>query len=239
MSRSNWVVTADKFLNLEQVRALLVHLEQGRDLAIARDNDIQAIRDYYLLRGLLETGLRVAEFCALANGDLQGHKLTVRRGKGGKSRTVLLTKATALMLKEWTTVKQRLGLSLEPEHPMFPSRYGKPYTTRGVQLRVKAAFKSADLPEQLTTHSTRHTYCSLLLASGKASLATVKENMGHSSIAVTNIYSHSVGNLDAVELYPTSTSQFSEKHEVDNSSRGRNINSSVKAFLRNANFKPS
>lgn len=237
MSSNKWSVTADKFLSVEQIESLLVYLKQGRDLAIARGNDLQAIRDYYTLRGLLETGLRVAEFCALTNADFQGHKLTVRRGKGGKSRTVLLTKSTANMLKEWAVVKERLGFRLEPQEPMFPSRYSKPYTTRGVQLRVKAAFLDAGLPEQLTTHSTRHTYCSLLLASGKASLATVKENMGHSSIAVTNIYAHSVSNLDEVELYPASTSQICEKDEVLSTPLGKNTKSSIKAFLRNTNFK--
>jgi integrase len=44
----------------------------------------QKIRDYYMIRSLLETGVRVAEFCALVNSDIQGQRLLVRCGKGGK-----------------------------------------------------------------------------------------------------------------------------------------------------------
>ncbi len=204
--KNRWSITSDKFLTEEQVAALLELLTQGRDLAIARGNNAQGIRDYYTLRALLESGLRVFEFCALVNSDFNGHKLTVQHGKGNKRRTVLLTKGTALMLKEWQTVKLKLGLDSSLSGPMFPSRYNRHYTTRGVQKRVKEIFWVLRFSEQLSVHSLRHTYCSMLLASGKVGLATVKENLGHHSIAVTNLYAHAVGDLSGVELYSDGSS---------------------------------
>ena len=237
ISPKRWSITSDKFLTQEQVKRLTDYLLVQRDLAIARQNNPQAIRDYYAIRALLETGLRVFEFCALLNGDFQGQRLVVKKGKGNKPRTVLLTKATALMIKEWLCIKERLAQSVVPDAPLFPSRYNEPYTTRGVQKRVKVIFRALGLSKHLSVHSLRHTYCSLLLSSGKVSLATVKENLGHHSIAVTNLYAHAVGNLSDVELYPEASSQKAELSEPQKSVSTKKAKSSVEIFLRNVNSK--
>lgn len=235
--KKKWQITSDKFLSMMQIEQLKTYLLNQRDLAIARSNDIQSIRDFYAIRALLESGVRVFEFCDLINGDFQGLRLSVRNGKGSKPRTVLLTRATANMLKEWVLVKERLGHALDRTAPLFPSRYGKAYTTRGVQKRIKIAFVALDFPSHLSVHSLRHTYCSLLLASGKVGIATVKENLGHHSIAVTNLYAHAIGDLSDVELYPPPSSQNSELCELGAKGNAKKPNDSVTAFLRNMNFK--
>lgn len=213
-SQKRWTITGDKFLAPEQIKILIGLLLERRDLAIVRQKNLQAIRDFYAVRALLETGVRVFEFCAITNADFQGRRLIVRRGKGNKARTVLLTRSTASMLKEWLVAKAQLGISLDPVAPMFPSRYGEPYSTRGVQKRIKLVFRMAALPMHLSVHSLRHTYCSMLLASGKVSIATVKENLGHHSIAVTNLYSHAVGDLTDVDLYAAPGSEKAELSEL-------------------------
>jgi integrase/recombinase XerD len=238
-SAKRWSITADKFLTADQVESLVHHLLTQRDLSIARGNNPQAIRDYYAIRTLLESGLRVAEFCDLAVADFNGLKIVVRHGKGDKPRTVLLTRATAHMLKEWLNVSVKLGHALAPSAPLFPSRYGTAYTTRGMQKRVKAAFSALGFASQLSVHSLRHTYCSLLLASGRVGIGTVRDNLGHHSIAVTNLYSHAMGNLDDVDLYPASSSHKSELSELRSCRSPKNANNSVTAFLRNVNLKSS
>lgn len=237
MSKKRWMITADKFLSPEQVERLIQHLLAQRDLAIARQNNTQAIRDYYAIRTLLESGLRVFEFCALVNGDFSGLKLIVRRGKGNKPRTVLLTRSTANMLKEWQAVKSGLGIDINAYGPMFPSRYGSRYTTRGMQKRVKIIFAQLGFPEHLSIHSLRHTYCSLLLASRKVSLATVKENLGHHSIAVTNLYAHAIDDLSEVELYSSPSSHKTELSELRAVLPRKKANPFASGVLRNMNFK--
>ena len=235
--KSKWVITPDKFLTTEQVEKVIAHTLTQRDLAIARANNSQHVKDYYIFRTFLETGLRCFEFCALTLSDFHGHRLSVRHGKGNRPRTIVLTKSTALLLKEWLAIRERLGFSLDPSLPLFPSRYGTHYTTRGIQKRVELVFAACGLPEQLSTHSMRHTYCSHLLESGKVGLPTVKENMGHSSISTTNLYSHAVANLDNVELYSTPSSHFLQKDELGAAVSTRKSNNSVTTFLRKTNFK--
>ncbi len=235
--KKQWVITPDKFLSLEQVTKVIDYLLTQRDLAIARTNDRQAIKDYYMVRTLLESGLRCFEFCALILTDFHGHKITVRCGKGGKPRTIVLTKATALMLKEWLEIRERLGFSIDQTAPLFPSRYGTPYTTRGVQKRIELIFAAVGLPENLSTHATRHTYCSHLLESGKVGLPTVKENMGHSSISTTNLYSHAVAKLDGVELYERGSSHIYKKDELASPPLRKKSNDFVMAISGKTNLK--
>ena len=231
-SRKRWVITSDKFITPEQIESLTSYLQDQRDLAMARQNP-QPIKDYYILHTLLETGLRLFELCSLVLSDFHGQKLDVRNGKGGKPRTILLTKGTANRIKEWIVVRAKLGFSPDPSAPLFPSRYGQRYTTRGIQKRIELIFDTVGIDK--SGHSTRHTYCSNLLETCKVGLPTVKENMGHGSIATTNLYSHAIGKLDDVELYPSS--HFYKKDELRAQSQMRKHNDFVKAFLRNANLK--
>ncbi len=228
--KRRWVITADKFLTQDQVSALLEHLKEKRDLAIARANNDQAIRDYYQVRTLLESGVRVFEFCALLNFDFIGHKLVVRHGKGDKARTVLLTKGTALMLKEWQAVKGKLGLDNTPNGPLFPSRFNKAYSTRGVQKRVKEVFAELGFSTSLSVHSLRHTNCSMLLAK-KVSIAVVKENLGHSSIVITNLYAHAVGDLGDIDLYSTRSSDNKMFCELEKAATSPKAFKPIESFL--------
>ena len=240
MTTRRWTITSDKFLSTDQVAMLIDYLCRERDLAFARGNNPQAVRDFYLLRGLLETGLRVSEFCSLVNSDFSGLKLVVRHGKGDKPRTVLLTRSTAELFKEWLAVKGSLGFSTDPSAPMFPSRYRKHYSVRGVQKRVKLIFSALEFPALLSVHSLRHTYCSLLIASGKVGIGTVRDNMGHHSITITDLYTHAVGSIENVELFERPSSPILEKDELETSTATARSKGLVKERLRRmrkANFQ--
>jgi site-specific recombinase XerD len=238
MSQKYWTITADKFLSQDQIKALLDHITTQRDLAFARGNRPQAVKSFYMLRVLLESGVRVQEFCDLDESDFVGQRLTVRNGKGGKARTILLTRATAALIIEWLDVKRGLGFAGGPDTPLFSNRYGDRYVTRGVQKEVKRTFRAVGLPETLHTHCLRHSYCSLLLSTGKVGLPTAKANMGHSSIATTNLYAHAIGKIaDDVELIEAVGSSFNEKYEPRSPRRTKKANDPVTSFLRSANQK--
>lgn len=230
-----WTITPDKFLTLEQVNSLINVLSERRDLALARNAHKQEIEDYYIIKVLLETGLRVFEFCDLQIRDLSGLRLAVRRGKGSKPRTVLLTRSTHSCIQEWLQIRSSLGFTSVDDTPLFPGPRGKRLTTRAIQKRVKQAFTRAGLPSHLSTHSLRHTYCSLLIATGKVGLATVRSNMGHSSLSITDLYSHAVGSIEDVELISEKSSYNNGKEELSKKVSRKKPNSPVRSFLRNAN----
>jgi hypothetical protein len=60
--KAKWAITADKFLTMPQVDQLLAFPQNDRDLAIARQNTIQPIKNYYMVRALLEVVLGCLSF---------------------------------------------------------------------------------------------------------------------------------------------------------------------------------
>jgi len=198
----NWTVTKDLFLTQEDVQRLYSTLEDAKDLAIQRQSFYCHVRDYYILRTLLESGLRVFELVALRVSDIRGGSLIVRCGKGGKKRNVLLAKSSQKVLNEFLKLKGKvLQEPLGEEDFLFLSERRRPYTTRGVRKRVKLWFGKANMSAGLSCHSCRHTYVSHLMAAG-VDLATVRDNAGHSSLAITSIYAHAVkDDLGELELY--------------------------------------
>lgn len=199
---SNWTITRDKCLTAEEVQNLYKTLQDALDLALLRKKNLVFIRDYFLLKTLLETGVRVAELSQLKIQDLCDNALVIQRGKGGKRRNVLLSRSFQKILREFLRVKRTI--LKEPtglEDYLFLSERKKAYTTRGIRKRVKYWFKKCGFNPRLSVHSCRHTCISNMLAKG-VDLATIRDNAGHSSLAVTSIYSHVIKNdLDDLELY--------------------------------------
>jgi site-specific recombinase XerD len=201
MSRS-WTVTKDKFLTSDEVQRLYGALGDAKDLALQRKTFYCHIRDYFILRTLLESGLRVFELAALRVSDFRAGCLVVRNGKGGKRRDVLLAKETQKMLGEFLKLKARvLGEPTGDEDSLFVSERSSRYTTRGIRRRVKHWFAQCELSTSLSCHSCRHSYASHLLAR-TGDLPLTRDNLGHSSLSVTSIYSHSLrDDLGDIELY--------------------------------------
>jgi integrase/recombinase XerD len=202
----NWTVTRDQFLTQEEVQRLYQVLRDAKDLALQRNRFHCHIRDYFILCTLLETGLRVFELVALRVADFHSGVLIVRKGKGNKRRNVLLAKETQKTLNEFLLIKKTaLGEPVGHEDFLFLSERMKPYTTRGVRKRVKQWFSKIGVGSQLSCHSCRHSYVSHMLAAG-VDLATIRDNVGHSSLAVTSIYSHVVKNdLGDLNIYSSAS----------------------------------
>lgn len=199
---NNWAITKDKFIPKDAVNRLYCIFRAELGVRPGPGRLTTPIRDYYLIKLLLESGLRVSEAVALRVRDILPGALIVRQGKGGKPRTVLLSDSTSEGLQEY--LKLRISSSpvttMEDSHLFVSSRLS-PLTTRAVRKRVKFWFKKAGISAHLSCHSCRHTYISHMIAAG-VDLPTVQNNAGHSSLAVTSLYAHVVRDgLGNINLY--------------------------------------
>jgi integrase/recombinase XerD len=141
-------------------------------------------RDKLLLRLMYAAGLRVSEVCGLVGGDLGSNGvLHIRQGKGQKERFVTLSDG---MVERLTTHK---GSAADHE-PVFVSQKGGRLDETAVHRIVKAAATVAGISADASAHWLRHSHASHSLDRG-ASLVTVRDTLGHSSIATTNKYLHS------------------------------------------------
>lgn len=141
-------------------------------------------RNRVLLRLLYASGVRVSELCGLKWRDLQERseagQVTVF-GKGGKTRTILLSVAT------W---QELLTLRAGPDDPVFSSRKGRGHLDRSQVLRiVQKAARRAGVIGTVSPHWFRHAHASHALDRG-APIHLVQATLGHSSVATTGRYLH-------------------------------------------------
>jgi integrase/recombinase XerD len=140
-------------------------------------------RDQAILRLLYSGRLRVSEVCSLQWRHVQprgaGRQVSVY-GKGQKTRIVPMSKAafhTLIILKP---------ASAQSDNYVFVSQRAGRLTTNGVYRIVRKAGKACGLLK-LSPHWLRHAHAGHALERG-ASVAIVRDTLGHSSLAVTNRY---------------------------------------------------
>lgn len=159
-------------------------------------------------RLMLFAGLRRGETCALRWSDFDEGKaeITVRRSlctatlefkepktKAG-TRTIPLDSGTVDYLKRFRDLQTPKLLSVGQSIPdsCICAKAGSPYMHPENLGRSLRRFGRANGFEGVTPHILRHTYCTLLFASG-ADLKTVQTLMGHDDPSTTlRVYSHYV-----------------------------------------------
>jgi integrase/recombinase XerD len=146
-------------------------------------------RDRALLWCCLGAGLRIGEACKLRRGDLgsDGGLLIERsRAKSKKSRRVYLSPQARAIVQEWYESLP----SQDPGAALFPSRKGGGHIKLGSRL-VENLLASAGI-RGATSHSLRRTHATRL-RDNHADVQSIKAQLGHSSIAITERY---------MEVYP-------------------------------------
>jgi integrase/recombinase XerD len=143
-------------------------------------------RNRVLLRLLYAAGGRVSEICNLKWRDVQPRdaagQITIF-GKGGKTRTVLLSADT------WQEIFGLRGES-EPDAPVFPSRKGQGHLHPSQAWRiVRAAAERAGIEGAVSPHWLRHAHASHALDRG-CPIHLVQATLGHASVATTGKYLH-------------------------------------------------
>lgn len=165
--------------------------DERRLLAAARNP-----RDRMLVEFLLHTGLRLTEACnvVLADIDEAGTLIRVRQGKGRKDRTVPLdTPRYSLSKKLAHFVRTERDKSSDP-HLFLTSRRaggaGREYTQltpRAVQVLLRRLGDEAGV--NANPHKFRHSFGSRAIMAGVSPLAVMR-TMGHTTLAMTNVYVH-------------------------------------------------
>jgi len=169
-------------LDLQEQRQLLSQLEPT--------NTLLKLRNFTMLRILLNCGLRSAELCNLKtqNIDFKTGKMKVR-GKGDKERILWIGDDDLLLLKAW--LEQRPSSNLMSSSKLvFTSLDGKrPICSRWLRKLLPRLAKRAGIDKRVHVHTCRHSFASDLLRKTK-NLVIVQCALGHTSINTTAIYTH-------------------------------------------------
>ncbi len=170
--------TLPHYLTLSESQRLLEHIESSDDL-----------RDYCIITLFLNCGFRLSELVGMNVADVDFYSRQIRvLGKGNKERIVYLNDACLAALHEY--LQSRKNPPQEPK-ALFLSRNHRRISRRRVQQIVENALQAAGLSGKgLSTHKLRHTAATLMYQHGNVDTLTLRDILGHQSIATTEIYTH-------------------------------------------------
>lgn len=152
----------------------------------------EARRDRAMLELLYATGMRVTELVSLdlANVSMDGKNPFVRcTGKGAKERIIPIHEHATEVLEEYVKEARPLMVRNKDEKALFVNRRGDRLTRQGFWLILKGYAKAANLRDDVTPHTLRHSFATHMLRGGMP-LRHVQEMLGHANISTTQVYTH-------------------------------------------------
>jgi integrase/recombinase XerC len=141
-----------------------------------------------MLELLYGCGIRRAELIALRVSDIDFYSQQLKvKGKGNKDRIVPFGKAVSKALEEYSYARKQAGY--EEKSCLILRKNGDSAYPALIQRVLYKYLSLIDAPKQKSPHVLRHSYATHLLDGG-ADLQAIKELLGHSSLAATQVYTH-------------------------------------------------
>lgn len=149
-------------------------------------NDEAALRDICILELFYQTGVRLSELINLktTNIDFKRQQIKVL-GKRNKERIIPLSQNMLDKMQQYKAVAAKNT----SEDTFFGKINGEPLNTKYVYRLVKKRLTEVTTQKKRSPHVLRHTFATHMLDNG-ADINAIKEMLGHSSLAATQVYTH-------------------------------------------------
>lgn len=146
------------------------------------------LRDIAVIELLFATGMRISELCSLKVSDVNLHDRSILiYGKGSKERKIQIGNDDVIHALE----KYRIAFLPEMQScgRFFANLSGKPLSDQSVRRMINKYTSFAGIELHITPHMFRHTFATCLLEAD-VNIRYIQEMLGHSSINITEIYTH-------------------------------------------------
>lgn len=184
----------ERVLNPKNSQTLPVFIPQ-KDLAnlpdLLEQTDFKFVRDWLIIEMLYLTGIRRSELVKLEISDIDFSGKVLRiHGKGKKDRQIPVPDRLLQLIEHYLRLKKNFfaGKTYDSDKLLVTDK-GKALYPEFVNRRVKRLLSSITSLERLTPHVLRHSFATHLLNNG-ADINAIKELLGHSSLAATEVYTH-------------------------------------------------
>ena len=145
-------------------------------------------RNFLIIEMLYATGMRRAELINLKESDTNLINNTLKvLGKRNKERIIPITTELKKLIKEYLEEKRK---SIHAKNYfLFVTEKGNQINPSCVYSVVRKSLEKVTTLSKKSPHVLRHTFATHLLNNG-ANLNAIKELLGHSSLAATQVYTH-------------------------------------------------
>ena len=182
-------------LSLNEIELLIEHLDLGHP---------QGHRNRAILETLYGSGLRVSELINLSLSNLFFKESLIRvTGKGNKQRLVPMGVISKKYLEIYVqNIRAIQKIQPECQDVVFLNRNGKKISRAMIFTIVRNAAYNVGIKKKISPHTFRHSFATHLLNNG-ADLNSVKDLLGHSSLAATQVYTNrSIDDMKNYKLLP-------------------------------------
>ena len=174
-------------------RLPIVITEQKMDILLdAQDvfsNDFQGIRDRLIIELLYGTGMRLSELVNLSDHDINRYEQQIKvLGKRNKERIIPISKPLAKLVGDYQLQKLNQNFDNKSSALIVTNQGNKVYA-KFIYITVNLVLSFISTHDKKSPHILRHSFATSLLNRG-ADLNAIKELLGHSSLAATQVYTH-------------------------------------------------
>ena len=152
-------------------------------------NDFETARDHLIIELFYATGIRRIELVNIKLRDIDfSNKQLKVLGKRNKERYIPLIEPLIISLKSYLEYRSQLT-RIESNEVLFLTKKGLKIYEMLVYRIINKYFSKASSKAKCSPHVLRHSFATHLLNQG-ADLNAVKELLGHTSLAATQVYTH-------------------------------------------------
>lgn len=177
-----------KTIPLNTVEILLSTIYKQRTSAKTHYQKRNALRDAAVIELLFATGMRISELCTLKSKNVNLYDGSILiYGKGNKERRIQIgNNAVIRILQEY---KNDFYKEIDSCKHFFANQNGNAMSDQTVRRMINKYSTLASVELHLTPHMFRHTFATSLLEAD-VDIRYIQEMLGHSSINITEIYTH-------------------------------------------------
>lgn len=177
-----------KTIPLYVMEKLLASIYKEHSAAHTSYRKKRTLLDIAICETLFSTGVRISELCNLRNVDVDLNIAAIRiYGKDSKERIIQIGSKDVLMLLE--KYKAEFITEINNCGYFFSNPNGTRLSDQSIRRMLKKYCALASIDLHITPHMFRHTFATSLLEAD-VDIRYIQEMLGHSSITVTEIYTH-------------------------------------------------
>ncbi len=153
-------------------------------------NDFEGTRNQLIIAMFYETGIRLSELINLQKSQIDlNQKILTITGKGNKQRILSFSEKLHANLLAYMDKREETFPTIEADANFFLTQKGKSLYPKLIHRLLEQKLSWVTTSQHTNPHTLRHTFATTLLNNG-ADLNSIKELLGHSSLAATQVYTH-------------------------------------------------